>query len=119
MSHEEATGEGYERGWEALRGLAGRVTSRLERLQGEPAYTPISPWVVVRVDHCPFCDDGGLRMAGYLTHDRHLLPVRQCDTCGAVGIGARFYCGDLDGADIVVDAEDDAGDAERDWRRHG
>ena len=113
MREQEATGDGYEHGWEALRGLTGRVTRRLERLQGKPEYTAVSPWVVVRVDHCPFCADGGLRMAGYLTHDRHLLPVRQCDTCGAVGIGARFFRGDPDVADFSVDAEDDASDRDR------
>ena len=86
----------HEHGWEALRGLAGRISPRLALLQRQREYSPVSPWVAVPVDPCPFCADGGLRMAGYVTRRRRLLSVRQCDTCGAVGVGSSFYPGDLD-----------------------
>ena len=104
----DAVNEDYEHGWEALRGLKGRASPRLELLRGRREYAPVSPWEVVVVAPCPFCADGGLRMAGYVTRARRLLAVRQCDTCGAVEIGHVFYPGTLDARELRgTDAADD------------
>lgn len=86
----------FEHGWEALAGLAGRMSSRLQTIQGTNAYAPVGPWEVVPVEPCPRCHDGGLRTAGYVTRDNKLLPVRQCDTCHAVVIGSMVYLDDDD-----------------------
>ncbi|HEY7835757.1 MAG TPA: hypothetical protein VIG30_19465 [Ktedonobacterales bacterium] len=104
--------EDFEHGWEALRGLKGRTSARLERIKRRREYAPISPWEVVVVAPCPFCADGGLRMAGYVTRARRLLAVRQCDTCGAVQIGNIFYPGALDTRELR--GPDDDHDNDRD-----
>lgn len=97
----------FEHGWQALAGLAGRMSSRLQTVQGANEYAPVSPWEVVPVEPCPFCADGGLRTAGYVTRDHKLLPVRQCDTCHAVEIGAQFYPGEESFEAQDEDDEDD------------
>ena len=100
----------FEHGWQALAGLAGRMSTRLQSVQGSDEYAPVGPWEVVPVEPCPFCADGGLRTAGYVTRNRHVLPVRQCDTCHAVQIGTEFFASDeetLKGRDEEDDDEDD------------
>lgn len=108
----------FEHGWQALAGLAGRMSTRLQTVQGTNEYAPVSPWEVVPVEPCPFCADGGLRTAGYVTRDHQLLPVRQCDTCHAVEIGTRFYPSDE--LDDTHEDDEDADDEDDDgWRRYG
>ena len=122
----DADNEDFEHGWEALRGLKGRVSPRLEMLRGRREYAPIGPWEVVVVAPCPFCADGGLRMAGYVTRGHRLLAVRQCDTCGAVEIGGIFYPGMLNareqrdtGTEDDHRDESDDDEDEGDQRRYG
>ncbi len=103
----------FEHGWQALAGLAGRMSTRLQTVQGTNDYAPVSPWEVVPVEPCPFCGDGGLRTAGYVTRDHKLLPVRQCDTCHAVEIGPHFYPGEE--VEDPDDDEDDDEDDEHGW----
>jgi hypothetical protein len=101
----------FEHGWQALAGLAGRMSTRLQSVQGTDEYAPVGPWEVVPVEPCPFCADGGLRTAGYVTRNRQLLPVRQCDTCHAVQIGAEFFgAGTAAPGDDTDDDDDLAGD---------
>jgi hypothetical protein len=88
----------FEHGWQALAGLAGRMSLRLQTVQGAEDYAPVRPWEVVPVEPCPFCADGGMRTAGYVTRDSQLLPVRQCDTCHAVEVGAQYYMDEGEGS---------------------
>jgi hypothetical protein len=98
----------FEHGWQALAGLAGRMSTRLQSVQGTDEYAPVGPWEVVPVEPCPFCADGGLRTAGYVSRDRQLLPVRQCDTCHAVQIGGDFFgVGEAAPSDDDEDLPDD------------
>jgi hypothetical protein len=113
----------FEHGWQALAGLAGRMSIRLQSVQAANEYAPVSPWEVVPVEPCPFCADGGLRTAGYVSRDHKLLPVRQCDTCHAVEIGTHFFPGE-ESFESQDDAEDDEDDDEEEddddrWRRFG
>lgn len=105
----------FEHGWEALAGLAGRMSTRLQTVQGTNDYAPVGPWEVVPVEPCPRCRDGGLRTAGYVTRDHTLLAVRQCDTCHALVIGSQIYLDD--GADHgrADDAEGREDDEDGDW----
>lgn len=122
----------YEHGWRALRGLAGRISPRLALIQAQRNFMPISPRDMVLVAACPLCADGGLRMAGYLARGRYRLSVRQCDTCGTVAIGSRYFAGTLypstddmrdddrdSDYDNRDDSNDDEGDGSGDWRRYG
>jgi hypothetical protein len=101
----------FEHGWQALAGLAGRMSRRLQSVQATNDYAPVSPWEVVPVEPCPFCADGGLRTAGYVSRDHQLLPVRQCDTCHAVEIGSHFYSGE----DSEESPDDESDDDSDDW----
>jgi hypothetical protein len=103
----------FEHGWQALAGLAGRMSTQLQSVQGSDEYAPVGPWEVVPVEPCPFCADGGLRTAGYVTRNRQVLPVRQCDTCHAVQIGTEFF--GADEAAAHEDDDDDTSDDEDDW----
>lgn len=125
----------FEHGWQALAGLAGRMSTRLQTVQGTNDYAPVDAWEVVPVEPCPRCHDGGLRTAGYVTRDHKLLSVRQCDTCRAVVIGSTLYLDDDAGHDDQRDDEGreddedgddwDEGEDEEDgnggnwWRPHG
>jgi hypothetical protein len=109
----------FEHGWQALAGLAGRMSARLQTVQGTDSYAPVSPWEVVPVEPCPFCADGGLRTAGYVTRDHQLLPVRQCDTCHAVEIGSQFYPGESAADDEPDDDSDDWEDGDTGGGRDG
>jgi hypothetical protein len=108
----------FEHGWQALAGLAGRMSTRLQSVQGSDEYAPVGPWEVVPVEPCPFCADGGLRTAGYVTRNRQVLPVRQCDTCHAVQIGTEFF-GTPDADDHDDPDEDDDGWDDEDGKDGG
>ncbi|HEY7780868.1 MAG TPA: hypothetical protein VIC85_11715 [Ktedonobacterales bacterium] len=119
MSYDNNREYDFEHGWQALAGLAGRLSRRLQSVQGTNDYAPVRPWEVVPVEPCPFCADGGMRTAGYVTRDHQLLPVRQCDTCHAVEIGTQLYMDDAtDVADDDADDEDDGWDEGNDDVAH-
>jgi hypothetical protein len=98
----------FEHGWQALAGLLGRLSTRLQRMQSADDYSAVAPWELVPVEPCPNCADGGLRTAGYVTRDHQLRAVRQCDTCHAVQIGSELFA-----ADDIAQDQDDMDD--QDW----
>jgi hypothetical protein len=84
-----------ELGWQALKGLDGRLCPRVRSVRQARNFQPVDPMEVVPIEPCPFCNDGGLRMFGYVPHNHMLVPVRQCDTCHTAEIGIQVFMGDL------------------------
>jgi hypothetical protein len=84
-----------EHGWQARDGLQGRLSPQVRNLLRAKNFQPVDPMEVVPVAPCPFCDDGGLRIAGYVQRNLTPVPVRQCDTCHTAEVGIQVFVGDL------------------------
>ncbi len=89
MSKDDAREHEWELGSQALEGLSGRLCQEVERLQQARNFLPVGPNERVPLERCPYCDDGGLRTAGYVQRNHQLNPVRQCDTCHTAEIGVQ------------------------------
>lgn len=76
-----------EPGWRAVRSLMQLRSEALLAIMLRPSFRPVRDLDLVPVAPCMYCLDGGLRSAGSLRVRRGRVPVRACDTCGAVDIG--------------------------------
>jgi hypothetical protein len=56
-----------------------------------PSFRPVDDLDLVPIAPCPHCHDGGMRTAGSIRTHRRREPVRACDTCGKVEIGAPSW----------------------------
>jgi hypothetical protein len=84
-----------ELGSQAQQGLAGRLCPEVQHVLQARNFLPVGPSETVPVEPCPYCDDGGLRIIGYVQRNHMLNPVRQCDTCHTAEIGTQVIRGDL------------------------
>ncbi|MBF6592085.1 MAG: hypothetical protein IVW57_16370 [Ktedonobacterales bacterium] len=76
-----------EPGWTAIRALLPISSDELLAVMLRPSFRPIKDLDLVPVAPCPYCLDGGLRMAGSIRTRHGREPVRACDTCAALEIG--------------------------------
>lgn len=78
-----------EPGWKAARSLMRLRSDALLAVMLRPSFRPVRDLELVQVVPCPYCGDGGLRMAGTVRVRAGRVAVRACDTCAAVDIGER------------------------------
>lgn len=78
-----------EPGWRAIRALMQLRSDELLAVMMRPSFRPVRDAELVQVAPCPYCLDGGLRMAGTVRGHRGRTAVRACDTCAAVDVGGR------------------------------
>lgn len=78
-----------EPGWKAARSLVRLRSDALLAVMLRPSFRPVGELDLVQVAPCPYCRDGGLRMAGSVRIRKGRVAVRACDTCAAVDIGER------------------------------
>ena len=78
-----------EPGWKAARSLMRLRSDTLLAVMLRPSFRPVGDLDLVPVAPCPYCHDGGLRMAGSVRIRKGRVPVRACDTCAAVDIGEQ------------------------------
>jgi hypothetical protein len=77
----------FERGRDAAESLMHVAGDDLLRVMLRRTFHAIEDSDVVPVIPCPYCLDGGLRLAGTLRDRNGGRLVRGCDTCGAVVVG--------------------------------
>jgi hypothetical protein len=77
----------FERGRDAAESLMRMAGDDLLRVMLRRTFRPIEESDVVPIIPCPYCLDGGLRLAGVLRDRAGRRLVRGCDTCGAVVVG--------------------------------
>lgn len=77
----------FERGRAAADSLIRVAGDDLLRVMLRHTFRPIDDMDVVPVFPCPYCLDGGLRLAGTLRSRTRRDLVQGCDTCGAVVVG--------------------------------
>jgi hypothetical protein len=94
VSRETARELEMELGSQARKGLEGRLCPEVQHVLQARNFLPVGPNEEVPVERCPYCDDGGLRIIGYVQRNHQLSPVRQCDTCHAAEIGVQLIRGD-------------------------
>lgn len=78
-----------EPGWKAARSLMRLRSDTLLAVMLRPSFRPVGDLDLVQVAPCPYCRDGGLRMAGSVRVRAGRVAVRACDTCAAVAVGER------------------------------
>lgn len=78
-----------EPGWKAARSLMRLRSDALLAVMLRPSFRPVGELDLVQVAPCPYCCDGGLRMAGSVRVRSGRVVVRACDTCATVDIGGR------------------------------
>jgi hypothetical protein len=78
-----------EPGWKAARSLMHLRSDALLAVMLRPSFQPVRNFELVPVTLCPYCCDGGLRVAGTVRASEGRVLVRACDTCAAVDIGRR------------------------------
>lgn len=78
-----------EPGWKAARSLMRLRSDALLAVMLRPSFRPVRDLDLVQVVPCPYCCDGGLRVAGSVRIRQGRVAVRACDTCAAVDIGER------------------------------
>lgn len=76
-----------EPGWRAARSLMQLKSEALLAIMLRPSFRPVRDHDLVPVALCPYCLDGGMRLAGSVRVRKGRVPVRACDTCGAVDVG--------------------------------
>lgn len=76
-----------EPGWRAVRSLMQLRSEALLAIMLRPSFRPVRDHDLVPVARCPYCLDGGMRLAGSVRVRKGRVPVRACDTCGAVDVG--------------------------------
>jgi hypothetical protein len=76
-----------EPGWQAVRSLMRLRSEALLAIMLRPSFRPVRDLDLVPVAPCPYCLDGGMRLAGSVRVRKGRVPVRACDTCGAVDVG--------------------------------
>ena len=54
-----------------------------------PSFRPVREMDLVPVSRCPYCLDGGLRMAGTVRLRAGRAAVRACDTCATVEVDGQ------------------------------
>jgi hypothetical protein len=77
----------FERGRDAAESLMRVAGDDLLRVMLRRTFRPVEDGDVVPVIPCPYCLDGGLRLAGIVRDRAGRRLVRGCDTCGAVVVG--------------------------------
>lgn len=75
-----------EPGWRAMRALKQLHSDELLAVMLRPSFRPVRDMDLVPVARCPYCLDGGLRMAGSVRLRTGRAPVRACDTCAKLEI---------------------------------
>lgn len=85
--HESRAYTDLEPGWRAVRSLMQLRSAALLATMLRPSFRPVRDLDLVPVAPCPYCLDGGLRSAGSVRMRKGRVPVRACDTCGAVDVG--------------------------------
>jgi hypothetical protein len=75
-----------EPGWRAMRALMQLDSDELLAVMLRPSFRPVRDMDLVPVMRCPYCQDGGLRMAGSVRLRTGRAPVRACDTCARLEI---------------------------------
>lgn len=75
-----------EPGWRARSALGRVQTPQLRAIMGRASFRAVGEQDVVPVAPCPFCLDGGLRVAGTVRTRNAWRLVRVCDTCGEVDL---------------------------------
>jgi hypothetical protein len=75
-----------EPGWRAIRALMRLRSDELLAVMLRPSFRPVRDMDLVPVVPCPYCQDGGLRMAGSVRLRKGRAPVRACDTCAKLEI---------------------------------
>jgi hypothetical protein len=75
-----------EPGWRAMRALTQLHSDELLAVMLRPSFRPVRDMDLVPVVRCPYCLDGGLRMAGSVRLRTGRAPVRACDTCAKLEI---------------------------------
>lgn len=78
-----------EPGWKAARSLMRLRSDALLAVMLRPSFRPVGDLDLVQVAPCPYCRDGGLRMAGSVRVRTGRVAVRACDTCAAIDIGGH------------------------------
>lgn len=78
-----------EPGWKAARSLMRLRSDALLAVMLRPSFRPVGDLDLVQVAPCPYCRDGGLRMAGSVRVRSGRVAVRACDTCATVDLGGR------------------------------
>lgn len=78
-----------EPGWKAARALMRLRSDVLLAVMLRPSFRPVGELDLVQVAPCPYCHDGGLRMAGSVRVRTGRVAVRACDTCVTIDIGGR------------------------------
>jgi hypothetical protein len=78
-----------EPGWHAVNSLMQFGNDDLLAVMLRSSFRPVRDEDLVPVSRCPYCLDGGLRMAGTVRMRTGRAAVRACDTCAAVEIGDR------------------------------
>lgn len=78
-----------EPGWKAARALTRLRSDALLAVMLRASFRPVRDLELVQVTPCPYCGDGGLRVAGSVRVRQGRVVVRACDTCAAVDIGER------------------------------
>jgi hypothetical protein len=78
-----------EPGWSATRSLMQFESDELQAIMLRPSFRPVREMDLVPVSRCPYCLDGGLRMAGTVRVRAGRATVRACDTCATVDIDGQ------------------------------
>src|SRR5690348_14424513 len=74
VSRETARELETELGSQARKGLEGRLCHEVLQLLQAKSCLPVAPNEQVPVERCPYCDDGGLRIVGYVQRNHQLIP---------------------------------------------
>ena len=77
-----------EPGWRARSALQRMRTSEVCAVMERSSFRSVGEQDLVPVAPCPFCLDGGLRVAGTVRARNAWRLVRVCDTCGQVDLTA-------------------------------
>lgn len=77
-----------EPGWRARSALQRMRTAEVCTIMERASYRPVADQDLVPVAPCPFCLDGGLRVAGTVRARNAWRLVRICDTCGQLDLSA-------------------------------
>lgn len=85
--HESRAYTDLEPGWMAARSLMQLRSAALLTIMLRPSFRPVRDLDLVPVAPCLYCLDGGMRSAGSVRVRKGRVPVRACDTCGAVDVG--------------------------------
>lgn len=77
-----------EPGWRARSALQRMRTPEVCTVMERASFRPVAEQDLVPVAPCPYCLDGGLRVAGTVRARNAWRLVRVCDTCGQVDLTA-------------------------------